>query len=122
MRSPPSKSFPRAKAMPAAMLTNKPSKVSVFGDRGINRAMGIISFLTLFFKSSNISIPSCYLLFILYGYILALSFLRNTHKLRYRVSYQLISPFKVLNSSFPIELSAKILYIEESFNDLCRIR
>jgi hypothetical protein len=33
----------------------------VFGDRGIKRAMGIISFLALFFKSSNISIPSFYL-------------------------------------------------------------
>jgi len=33
----------------------------VFGERGIERANGITSFLALFFRSSNISIPSFYL-------------------------------------------------------------
>lgn len=33
----------------------------MFGERGIERANGITSFLVLFFSSSNISIPSFYL-------------------------------------------------------------
>jgi hypothetical protein len=61
IRSPPSKGLPRANAAPAATLTAKPSRVRVFGERGIERANGITSFLALFFKSSNILIPSFYL-------------------------------------------------------------
>lgn len=59
IRRPPSKGLPRAKAAPANRLTTKPSNVRVFGDRGIKRAIGVISLLTLFLSSSNISIPSC---------------------------------------------------------------
>jgi hypothetical protein len=46
----------------------------VFGDRGIKRAIGITSFLALFFNSSNISIPSFYLAMITHPWILVLCF------------------------------------------------
>jgi hypothetical protein len=58
IRKPPSKGLPRAKAAPAATLTRKPSSVRVFGERGIKRAIGVISLRVLFFRSSKISIPA----------------------------------------------------------------
>jgi hypothetical protein len=89
IRSPPSKGFPRAKVAPAATLIAKPSKVSVLGDRGINRAIGIISFLTLFFKSSNISIPSFYLAIDTLSLDIFLSFLERPMRSRLQV-YELL--------------------------------
>jgi hypothetical protein len=54
IKSPPAKGLPSANVAPAAALTANPSKVRVFGDKGIRRAIGIISFLALFLRSSNI--------------------------------------------------------------------
>jgi len=65
IRSPPAKGLPSAKAAPAAALTTNPSKVRVFGDKGIRRAIGIISFLVLFLSSLKILIPSFYWLLII---------------------------------------------------------
>lgn len=57
IRSPPSMEFPRAKANPAAMLTTKPIKVKLFGERGMLRASGVIRFLILFLSSLKILSP-----------------------------------------------------------------
>lgn len=57
IRSPPAKGFPSENAAPAATLTTKPSNVRVFGDKGIRRAIGIISFLALFLSSLKIFNP-----------------------------------------------------------------
>lgn len=75
MRSPPSKGLPRTNAAPAATLTAKPSNVRVFGERGIKRASGVTRSLALFFKSSNISIPSFYLVILSFIWLLMLSLL-----------------------------------------------
>jgi len=57
IRNPPAKGFPSENAAPAAILTTKPSNVRVFGDKGIRRAIGIISFLALFLSSLKIFNP-----------------------------------------------------------------
>ncbi|WP_229390828.1 hypothetical protein [Methanosarcina sp. DH2] len=77
IRSPPSKGFPRANAAPAATLTAKPSRVRVFGESGIVRARGITISLALFFKSSNISIPSFYLAIVTAPLDISLIFFRK---------------------------------------------